>query len=431
MKEILIVGAGLSGLTAAYLIKSTTDANVTIIEKGVSYLERLSSDNPNMLNGVGGAGTVGGGKLCFPPASSEIWRKTGFTSSNFRVFWDRCITPFFKEINGIDITLKNTVNHVNILGNGTYEKKYASILLSKNEMNQFVTGLVEKALSLGTLIYTNCDFRTLEYYDFDSYIVSYLHEGEYVRRKYDVVLFASGRSSANSLFSWLPERVKVTNKYPDLGLRFSLENLNNHAFSDVGKDVKIKTTIGDISARTFCVCSGGNKTLISMGDFQYYDGHYGDKITETSNLGLLARSPKLTGYKYAALYCNYLNKYLTSAMTLSDFVKHWNILIPETSIFDEVLCALATFVQMLQSNMMLPGNLDQCPVFLPSVDNLNAIIETNQSFETCCPNLYVIGDACGISRGFIQSMWSAHCACADIISKLNHTITDIHRLKAI
>lgn len=431
MKEILIVGAGLSGLTAAYLIKSTTDANVTIIEKGVSYLERLSSDNPDMLSGVGGAGTVGGGKLCFPPASSEIWKKTEFTSSNFCVFLERCITPFFKETNRRDMALKNTINRFNIIGNGIYEKRYDSILLSRNEMNQFVTSLTEEVLSLGTIIYTNCDFRTLEYSDCGSYIVSYLHEGKYVRRKYDIVLFATGRSSANSLCTWLPEKVKVTNKCPDLGLRFSLENLNTHAFSDVGRDVKIKATIGNINVRTFCVCSGGNKALISTGDFQYYDGHFGDEITETANLGLLARSPKLIGYKYAALYCNYLKKYLTSAMTLSDFVKHWNILIPETSVFDEVLCALATFVQILQSNRMLPENLDQCPVFLPSVDNLNAIIETNQDFETCCPNLYVIGDACGISRGFIQSMWSAHCACVDIISKLNHTITGIHRLKAI
>ena len=254
-----------------------------------------------MLNGVGGAGTVGGGKLCFPPASSEIWRKTGFTSSNFRVFGDRCITPFFKEINRPDITLKNPVNPINILGNGTYEKKYGSILLSKKEMNQFVTGLVEKTLSLGTLIYTNCDFRTLEYHDFDSYIVSYLHERKYVRRKYDIVLFASGRSSANSLCSWLPKKVKITNKCPDLGLRFSLESLNDHAFYDVGRDVKIKTTIGNINVRTFCVCSGGNKTIVSTDDFQYYDGHFGNKIKDISNLGLFARSPKLTVYKCSAL----------------------------------------------------------------------------------------------------------------------------------
>ena len=431
IKEVLIIGAGLSGLTAAYEIKSSPDVNVTILEKGAPYWERLSSENPDLLCGVGGAGTIGGGKLCFPPASSGIWKKTGFTSSNFDLFLDRNVIPFIKGELCRDNSMENAVNHFSILSSGTYEKKYDSILLYKHELNHFVKVLTEAVLKKGILLYTNCVFKGLEHSNDNSYTVSYLHEGELVQKKYDIIIFASGRSSARNLRSWLPKEVKITNTCPDLGFRISLNAFNNHAFCNTGKDIKIKATIGNIMVRTFCVCSGGDKILVSTDDFQYFDGHFGDKKTEVSNLGLLARSPKLVGYEFAAQYCNLLKRYLTSEMTLRDFVKYWNTLIPESTIFDEVLAALAHFVKVLQNNSLLPDNLDQCQVFLPSVDNLNASVETNQSFETSSQNLYVIGDACGVSRGFIQSMWSAHCACKDILSKLDHKNMSIQGFTAI
>ena len=74
--DVAIVGGGISGLTATSELCRLTSCRVLILEQGQSYLERLSSDSPNLLEGLGGAGTVGGGKLCFPPASGEIWRKT-------------------------------------------------------------------------------------------------------------------------------------------------------------------------------------------------------------------------------------------------------------------------------------------------------------------------------------------------------------------
>ena len=219
------------------------------------------------------------------------------------------------------------------------------------------------------------------------------------------------------------------NQCPDLGLRLSVPRTNGNIFSEVGKDVKIKTQINGIGVRTFCVCSGGDKTLVSTNRIQYYDGHFGEDITPIANLGILARSPKLCGYNYAEEYCSCLKKYANSEMTLSDFVKNWNKLISETSIFDEILYALVCFIKRLQAGGKFPENLDldQCPVFIPSVDNLSPMVNTNKHFETNCHNLYVIGDACGMSRGFIQSMWSGFCASKNIISKCEYGIEDKRR----
>lgn len=427
MHKVLIVGAGLSGLTAALLIRSSIDADITIIDQGKPYNERVSAKECNMLSGVGGAGTVGGGKLCFPPASTEIWKKTRFSQHTFSAFLKSCIIPFCPK----EIDMKSFANIASIMGEGLYQKKYDSFLLSKSEMNQFVTRLIEKVLALGITINTDSIFKKIETNDDGSFMANYIVHGQKVIQKYDVVILASGRSSASQISSWLPSGVTSENKSPDLGFRFSLTRTNNDAFHAVGKDVKIKAAIGNIGVRTFCVCSGGDKVLVNTNTFQYYDGHFDSGITEFSNLGLMARSKKIMGYKYAALYCSYLKRYLYSGMTLDDFVKYWDKLIPETSIFNDVLESLAVFVKMLQENQIILDGLNLCPVYLPSVDNLNPVIKINRYFETECPNFYVIGDASGISRGFIQAMWSARCASVNIVKNANLCLSEIRSICAI
>ena len=74
--------------------------------------------------------------------------------------------------------------------------------------------------------------------------------------------------------------------------------------------------------------------------------------------------------------------------------------------------------------------LNEYPVSLPSVDRINPRIAINENFETPLRNVYVVGDATGISRGFIQSMWSAYCATKHILNKLNAHIIEPKNKKA-
>lgn len=429
IKNVVIVGAGVSGLISAYLLKSFSDVSVTIIDKGEKYEERLLDKDPDMLCGVGGAGTLGGGKLCLPPASERIWNKTEFSTDDFQTFWKLCIFPF------VNNRIRNTQyaeeisRSFGVYENNIYRKRYGTMLLPKPEMNSFVINLVKKNLELGVRIDTECELKGVAAIKDDKYLAQYYHCGIIQREIADAIIIASGRSSADRISSWLPQNVEIVNQCPDLGLRLSVPRTNGNIFSEVGKDVKIKTQINGIGVRTFCVCSGGDKTLVSTNRIQYYDGHFGEDITPIANLGILARSPKLCGYNYAEEYCSCLKKYANSEMTLSDFVKNWNKLISETSIFDEILYALVCFIKRLQAGGKFPENLDldQCPVFIPSVDNLSPMVNTNKHFETNCHNLYVIGDACGMSRGFIQSMWSGFCASKNIISKCEYGIEDKRR----
>ena len=245
---------------------------------------------------------------------------------------------------------------------------------------------------------------------------------EYNHKKneiFDFLIIASGRISSDSICCWLGKDGGFFLQNPDLGIRFALPLNNEGLFKNIGKDVKIKAKFGDIGVRTFCVCSGGEKTIVNLNGVRYFDGHFKENITDEVNLGILARSPYVYGYEGAALYCHCLRPYLNSNISLKDFVKYSDKFIKDISIFNDLLNAIKQFIVLLQQEHLIEENLDKYPVFLPSVDRLNPIIKTNKNFETNQKNLYVIGDAVGISRGFIQSMWSAYCASNDIISKID------------
>lgn len=415
MKKIVIVGAGLSGLLTAHRICEYTEAEVTIIEKGRTFEERIKSSKPDLLCGVGGAGTVYGGKFCLPPASSGIWEKTRFFAKNFNIFVKEYIEPFLKE--KISLQTEKPYGYTYV-GNDVYIKNYDSKFIDRKTMHSFVSSILNEINTQKIHIRNNCEFRGLENRG-NGFFVTYREADNYQTTEYcDYLIFASGRYSANSITGWLENQVNFKLQNPDLGIRFNMGIDEREMFSQIGKDIKIKKKFGDVCVRTFCVCAGGSGTLLDMNGMNYYDGHFGDEITDKVNLGILARSSHIFGFEGAALYCSYLKKYINSDLSLKDYVTYADKLIKETNMFDDIINSIKEFVLLLQQSGILGNNLDKYPIWLPSVDRLNPEVFINKNFETSCENLYVIGDATGLSRGFIQSMWSAYCASNNLIYKI-------------
>lgn len=415
MKKIAIIGAGLSGLTMAYNIKKNCEADVVIFEKGKRYIQRIEEESDELLCGEGGAGTVFGGKLCFPPASSGVWLRSKLNNIMFEEFTQNCLASFFpnKTIPSIMSTTQLYQKREKL-----FFKDYESIFLTKSEMRTFVGALISEVKELGTIIYNNCEFVDYVEKNGKFYIRCLHDELEQENHEFDYLVFASGRLSADLTLKWLGTRTSVALQNPDLGIRFSLKYKDSAMFENIGKDVKIKAKFGNIGVRTFCVCTGGNKTRVDLKGMKYYDGHFEDKITDEVNMGILARSPYIFGYEGAALFCSCLKDYLDADFSLKDFMKYSHRMIKETNIYSDVLDSINSFLYMLKQEHIIDENLDKYPVWLPSVDRLNPIIRTNHNFETTTHNLYVIGDAVGISRGFVQSMWSAYCASEDVIKKV-------------
>lgn len=423
MKRIVIVGAGLSGLMMAYHISENCEVEIVILEKGKSYKERLMRNTEELVSGAGGAGTVFGGKLCFPPASAGVWSRSILDESEFLEFQKICLLPF---VDSIEVCKDIIFSEQSSLEHHLSIKDYPSTLLKQNEMRMLVLSIIEKLKLNGVHISYNCNFLNYEK-DGERFRIEY-NNNNIVYEECDYLVLAGGRLSSVSMHKWIKNPSDIIMQSPDLGVRTTFEYDDSSVFSSIGRDVKIKAQYGDIGVRTFCVCSGGDKVRIDLNELKYYDGHFGDNISDKVNMGILARSKHLVGYEVAELYCTCLESYLDKSLSLKDFMQYREVLIKDNNIFLEIMNSIYYFILDLQKEGIITDNLDKCPVYLPSVDRLNSMVKTDHNFETSEKGVYVIGDALGISRGFIQSMWSGYHASCNLIMKLKEKLEDERRV---
>jgi uncharacterized FAD-dependent dehydrogenase len=412
MTNIAIIGAGLSGLISAYVLSKEPDISVTIFEKGQSYADRISSKNGDMLTGVGGAGTISGGKLCFPPASSGVWKKTGLNAADFNNFVDSYLSPLIDNINEHKIyPFLNKDTQFDF-----YNKKYETKLLLKNEMKYFINALLTALQEQNVIINSCIDYIRFEKKENAVKIFYNNNYSDNLSEYFDYLIIATGRSSAKNIVQWFSNR-EITYTAPDLGIRVSINNNENEIFSKYGQDIKLKASYGDISIRTFCVCSGGDKTLVKYENQEYYDGHFNDKLSNIVNFGLLVRNRNIIGIDNAIEYCKAFSQFVGDDISLKDIIRYKSVLIKTQPKFGYVFETIYKFITRLIKDGLITTNLDKYQVFMPSIDRLNPIISTNKFFESELENIYIIGDATGISRGFIQSMWSAYYASNNILWK--------------
>ena len=394
---VTIIGGGLSGLTAA-LYLSTVGADVMILEQGRSYADRNDENGEDILVGLGGAGTVSGGKLCLPPASGGIWRKTSRRMREFSDFY----ASMFSGLNAL-LTLKTSEDILR--HSGLTRKSYRTEVVFKEEMSLFITELIHNAEQNGVTVRCGCQANGLRRVREGNDVLFRNEDGKPERRRSDYVLLATGRTSMpflQKLFGPDPFHC------PDLGIRLSMDT-KQPAFSTTGEDVKLKLLRHDHLIRTFCVCCGGGSIKTATRGYIHYDGHFESQLTDITNLGILARSPRYAGPDAADQYLRAMQKYVDAEISLKDFTKYYPALAKNT-VYEELFENLAAFISTLYQNGLIVQNPDEIPVMVPAVDNLNSPIYTNADFESLAQNVYVIGDAAGISRGFVQAMWAGQCA---------------------
>lgn len=421
--DIVIIGGGLSGLLASIILGKHANISVGLFEQGPDYLKRrilVEHDKSYHLKGMGGAGTLEGGKLCSIPASTQIWEKT----TNDLQYWDDFIyhLPLNENIQRILIDSKRTY-FVKSLNNGPLMlKNYESILLLKYEMSTFINNLINEAQNNGVEIFKESRIEDIIRKE-DKFHLRMKGEGNYsITSNYVVV--ATGRTSANHLRNLLEKLpVKITEQNPDLGIRLEFPRNHAYLFSQIGKDIKIKVDSNGHTLRTFCVCSGGIVSPIQIDSFMYVDGHFGNILTNNVGVGIMSRSASIKGYSSAMEYCNGLSHSKDKNINLDDFLKYGSKIIGKDyrSKFSDTIDSLNMFIKKLLLEGMLDVNPVDCKVNLPAVDRYNPLIETDSNFETDCKNLFVIGDAAGISRGYIQSLWSGWCSGNYITNKINNT----------
>lgn len=404
-EPIIIVGGGLSGLTAASYL-ANAGADVTVLEQGKHYLDRTIANENEVLVGLGGAGTLSGGKLCFPPASGGVWRKTKPIMSRFSAF---CQQSF----SGVSTILTLSGQLPDCSPQKMIRKTYRTDIILKDAMRALVTGLIQDVVRKGVTVRCGCQVEDV-LPDAEGCDVIFHNENmEFERRRSAYVILATGRTST----AFLQRLFGMNHNHcPDLGIRLST-NTAQPIFSMIGEDVKFKLRLGDYLIRTFCVCCGGNSVRTATRGYVHYDGHFEDQITGCTNLGILARSPAHSGPGAVERYLRAMQPLVDSEVSLNDFCKYYRLLAKGTT-YEPLFEVLAAFVSELYQSGALVQNPAEIPVMLPAVDRINPLIATNAGFESSLPRVSVTGDAAGVSRGFVQAMWSGFCASERMIHRM-------------
>lgn len=405
-RTIVIIGGGLSGLSAAYHVSQLDEYQVVILEQGVAYTERITNPNCSLLVGLGGAGTVFGGKLCFPPASGALWKKTEARKHSLPSFTrdllHSCATTLQPHFYADDI--RDRVN-------GIEEKQYCSRLLLQDDMHSYVESLIDAVRHRNVEIRCGCTVQTYLYGIGGKQIVFRNEVGETETLNTDYIIFATGRSSRELIYRCFPN--EIISDMPDLGIRLTLDKKCQQLFSQVGQDVKLKLRDGAYLTRTFCVCTGGASTKVNLNGMDYYDGHFRSELTDDVNFGILSRSIHHSGRYAVDNYLKDMAKYADQAISLKDFSDQFELLAANTS-YAPLFAAVARFTNRLYDTGLIGQRKNEIPVFLPSIDNLCPQVRTSEDFETHTPGVYVVGDAAGISRGFVQALWTGKCAADSI-----------------
>lgn len=404
--NVIIIGGGLGGLVAASYL-ADAGVTVTLLEQGKDYWDRDANSSKDTLIGLGGAGTLSGGKLCFPPASGGIWEKTRRSMSEFR--------PFCREIFSGLHTLFPLSRTNDSRSSIMMRKTYRTELILANEMRDFVSALINQTINKCAAVRCSCRVDGLQSTarGYQVWFRNESREREHLEGGY--VIFATGRTSTPLLQNLFGSG---RGHQPDLGIRMTVSQ-NQPAFSVAGEDVKLKLKIGSYLVRTFCVCSGGACVKTSTKGYIHYDGHFNAQLTDDTNFGVLARSPVHSGPDSVEHYLRTMERYADTQISLKDFLKHHSLFTRKTS-YGPLFEALAAFISELYQAGMLIQNPDEVPIFLPAADHINPLIPTNAGFESAFPHIYVAGDAAGVSRGFVQATWAGRCAARQILAQMEY-----------
>lgn len=421
--DVAIVGAGPAGLNAAYILASQGDLSVVVLDQGDDYDSRIRSyslGGGDLLRGIGGAGTLAGGKLCGIPASMELWRKTWYALPTFDDFLNVSpLSPGVKKV--LNPGTIRLTDERDVTAQGLISKSYPSALLLKNDMQVFVRELYSKAKLAG------CEIKTqqavTDVWSGKNHYTLQIGNGDRDQVSAKKVIFATGRSSAGSVRNLLRRtRAQVVPQAPDLGMRFSMPRSASDLFVNYGQDIKLKRQSADTTARTFCVCTGGDSAIVKLDGITYIDGHFPDQLTKNVNVGIVARRSDVVGYQAARRFAEFMGEMLTGKnMTIPEFMRQLPRLSRNVAYgtFQGHVEATGDLLRSLVQIGGITGNLNQCEVVGATIDRYWPRIETNNCFETHQAGLFVIGDAAGIARGYIQAMWSARCAAHAIVKRMH------------
>lgn len=464
MEDVIIVGAGPSGLFTAYeLIHKDRNLKITIVDEGRIVKTRVCPMNKmgtscqnckpcNILSGYGGAGTFSDGKLNFIPklGKSDLTKYMSLSEANelindteeiFNRFgMDAEVYPSNLE-EAKEIEKKVTVNGAKLL---LIKQKH----LGSDHLPSYIDGICDYLKEQGVKLKDQCKVMDIDRNDDNNYTVLYTDKGKDKKLKAKYVVVAPGRTGAK----WVQEYarrhdISYLSQSIEVGVRVEVRREIMESICSVIYDptIFIKTdTYGD-EVRTFCTNPGGYVTKENYYGYICVNGHaLKEKKSPNSNFAFISKvtltEPVTNTREYGesiARIANVLGDSKPIIQSLKDLRRgrrsEWHRLnkgFIEPTLKDCVAGDLALvlphriLVNILEGlevlDKIIPGvNNDDTLLYGPEIKFFSNEIGTDNHFKLESDNIYFIGDGAGKAGNIVTAAATGLVAARDILSKFN------------
>lgn len=440
--DVLIVGAGPSGLFCAYELNQKTNLRIAVLDAGKFYAQKncpLSAGREcancepcATLTGEGGAAFFHAGKLSFYPAGSGL-RGILETESACTEMYDRVQSIF--EGHGVPLKDQDqsTSRYDELCeNNGMDIKYYRSVPIERKTFAQFMVRF-GKELRQRTDLFFETTVRSIE--RIATWQVTAVRDGHTLRLEADKLVIATGEYG----FRWWKDAVKSLGvcheaQQVDIGVRIECPSAAVEEIWRYYKDAKIKAAAPDGSElRTYCVLRNGRSVYCNYGDLKVLDG-ISDPESGTAGITIFNRLGKErlngedpTEFAIALLERFYRLHKEPVCVGMADFLG-------KDPVSHRFACTLPNLERLryagelpafIHENLvfgiqkfseLIPGldNGENC-VLMPVIDNLWSRLALSRGMESSRKGLYVTGDATGRMRGIMQACVTG-LLCADRIA---------------
>ena len=464
MKDVVIVGAGPSGLFASYeLISNNNKLKVTILDEGRKVKTRVcpmnkkgipcQNCNPcNILSGYGGAGTFSDGKLNFIPklGKSDLTKYMLLSDANkliddtekiFNKFgMDAEVYPSNTE-EANKIKNKVTINGAKLL---LIKQKH----LGSDHLPSYIDDICDYLRSNGVELKDQTKVLDICKISSDEYEVIYIEKGKEKKIKTRNVVVAPGRTGAK----WVQEyatkhNISYLSQSIEIGVRVEVRKEIMESICSVIYDptIFIKTkTYGD-EIRTFCTNPGGFVAKENYYGYICVNGHaLKEKKSDNTNFAFISKvtltEPVTNTREYGeaiAKIANVLGDSKPIIQSLKDLKSgrrsEWHRInkgFIEPTLKDCVAGDLAlvmpyriltNIIEGLEVlDKIIPGvNNDDTLLYGPEIKFFSNEIETDNKFKLKDSNIYFVGDGAGKAGNIVTAAATGLVAARDILTKYN------------